>query len=116
MVVPSLIKRARLDAGLSQRDLAAQAGTSQPTLSAYERGTKSPSAETLVRILAAAGHRLTTERVSASGARDPWAANEASIADRLRAAGERSLGANLSDGLDMIETLSSFTGAATKGR
>ncbi len=112
MAVPALIKRARLDAGLSQRQLAARAATSQPTLSAYERGTKSPSAATLVRILAAAGHRLTSERSSGLGPSDPWTINEAAIADRLRAAGARSLGENLSDGLDMIETISAFTGAA----
>lgn len=60
-----LIRRARRDAGLTQAALAARAGTSQATLSDYERGRKVPSAETLARIVAAAGRRLelaTAER------------------------------------------------------
>lgn len=54
----TLIHRARTDAGLTQQALAARAGTSQATLSAYERQHKDPSAATLFRILAAAGVRL----------------------------------------------------------
>jgi transcriptional regulator with XRE-family HTH domain len=60
----TLIHRARIDAGLSQQALAARAGTSQATLSAYERGRKDPSASTLMRILAAAGRRVTTTPAS----------------------------------------------------
>ncbi len=56
----TLIQRARADASLSQQALAERAGTSQATLSAYERGRKDPSASTLLRILAAAGVRITT--------------------------------------------------------
>ena len=37
-----MIAAARRGSGLSQRELAQRAGTSQPTLSAYERGVKSP--------------------------------------------------------------------------
>jgi transcriptional regulator with XRE-family HTH domain len=52
------IKRARLRAGLTQHALAARAGTSQATISAYESGRKQPSLETLDRVLAATGARL----------------------------------------------------------
>ena len=52
------IRRARIDAGLTQHALAALAGTSQATISAYESGRKQPSVETLERVLAAAGARL----------------------------------------------------------
>jgi transcriptional regulator with XRE-family HTH domain len=55
-----LIRRVREQAGLSQRELARRAGTSQPTVSAYERGQKSPSAVTLARLVRAAGAELTT--------------------------------------------------------
>ena len=55
------IREARLEAGLSQTELAERSGTSQATLSAYEHGRKLPSAETLSRVLAAAGVRLATE-------------------------------------------------------
>lgn len=38
----TVIEEARLASGLGQAELAALAGTSQPTLSAYERGKKMP--------------------------------------------------------------------------
>ena len=62
MHTTSLLREARLEAGLTQAQLAERSGTSQATLCAYERGQKSPSAATLERILAATGHRLATKR------------------------------------------------------
>jgi transcriptional regulator with XRE-family HTH domain len=53
-----LLVSARRRAGLSQADLAARAGTSRPTLSAYEHGRKAPTVETLERVMWAAGARL----------------------------------------------------------
>ncbi|MGF7238113.1 MAG: helix-turn-helix transcriptional regulator [Frankia sp.] len=53
-----LIEEARLEAGLSGAELARRAGTSRPTLAAYEHGTKSPTLETAARVLAAAGFQL----------------------------------------------------------
>ena len=55
---PELIVRARTWAGLGQAELAVRAGTSRPTLSAYEHGRKAPTADTLERVVAAAGARL----------------------------------------------------------
>jgi transcriptional regulator with XRE-family HTH domain len=55
-----LISHAREAAGLSKADLAQRAGTSRPTLSAYEHGRVSPTLDTVERILAAAGCRLAT--------------------------------------------------------
>lgn len=49
----------RLGAGLSQRDLARRAGTSQPAIARYERGVATPSWETLQRLAAACGRWLT---------------------------------------------------------
>lgn len=57
----SVIRDSRLEAGLTQAELAERSGTSQSTLSAYEHGRKVPSARTLERILAASGHRLRVE-------------------------------------------------------
>lgn len=54
----SLIPEIRRRSGLSQDELARRAGTSRPTLSAYEHGRVSPTLETLQRILAAADHEL----------------------------------------------------------
>lgn len=62
MTSAALISRAREAVGLSKADLAARAGTSRPTLSAYEHGRVSPSLDTAERILAAAGYRLITTR------------------------------------------------------
>ena len=61
-----LLRRARLNAGLTQSALAARAATSQATISSYESGGKQPSAQTLSRILGAAGWRLTIEPAALS--------------------------------------------------
>ena len=58
------IRDARIAAGLTQAELAERSGTSQGTLSAYERGHKTPTAQTLARVLAASGARLVTERAA----------------------------------------------------
>jgi transcriptional regulator with XRE-family HTH domain len=55
----SLIESARRSAGLSQEELARRAGTSRPTLSAYEHGRKSPGLPTAERLLHEAGFELT---------------------------------------------------------
>jgi transcriptional regulator with XRE-family HTH domain len=55
-----LLERARADAGLTQKELARRAGTSRTTLSAYERGRKSPTVATFSRLLSEAGCELTT--------------------------------------------------------
>ena len=62
--VSTTLRDARCSAGLTQAELAQRAGTSQATISAYERGHKEPSVETLARLLAAAGSRLTVSRGS----------------------------------------------------
>ncbi|MDZ7577194.1 MAG: helix-turn-helix transcriptional regulator [Candidatus Nanopelagicales bacterium] len=49
---------ARRSAGLSQQELAREAGTSRETVSAYENGRKSPNMTTVVRLLAAADRQL----------------------------------------------------------
>lgn len=58
MEASGLIREARIRAGLTQQQLARAAGTSQPTLAAYESGAKSPSVRTLDRIVRASGGSL----------------------------------------------------------
>ncbi|GAA1819305.1 MULTISPECIES: helix-turn-helix domain-containing protein [Brevibacterium] len=60
-----LIRTARLDAGLTQAELAERAGMRQPTIAQIESGTRKISPETLERILQAADYRpaLALERV-----------------------------------------------------
>lgn len=69
-----LLAEVRRAAGMSQDELAARAGTSRPTLSAYEHGRRSPTLATAARILAAAGYEFVaaptitfTERPSGRG-------------------------------------------------
>lgn len=58
-VSSSLLEHVRQHAGLTQEQLAARAGTSRPTLSAYEHGHKSPTLSTAERILDGAGFELS---------------------------------------------------------
>jgi transcriptional regulator with XRE-family HTH domain len=53
-----LIALARRSAGLSQRELAERSGTSQPTLSAYERGLKSPRLDVFHRLVKGSGYEV----------------------------------------------------------
>lgn len=54
----SLLEAARLARGLTQEAVARRSGTSQPTLSAYERGSKSPTLAVVERILHTLGFDL----------------------------------------------------------
>lgn len=61
----TVIEEARLASGLGQAELAALAGTSQPTLSAYERGKKVPGLAVAERLVNAAGWNIALQpRVS----------------------------------------------------
>ena len=68
VAINELLKRARLAAGMSQRDLARATGVSQPYLSTLERGQLVPTLPTLNRIAVATGHRLTITLSSAEPA------------------------------------------------
>ncbi len=65
-----VLAAARRRAGLTQRELAELAGTSGPTLSAYESGRVTPRVDTLVRIVRAAGSHLEPA-LAASSRSDP---------------------------------------------
>ena len=53
-----LLREARLEAGLGQRELARRVGMPQPTLSRIERGLASPRFDTLDRLLRECGRAL----------------------------------------------------------
>lgn len=61
MNTADLLKQMREDAGLSQEAVARGAGTSQPTLAAYEAGRAEPRLSTLERLAVAAGFDLSLE-------------------------------------------------------
>jgi transcriptional regulator with XRE-family HTH domain len=68
----SILRRARLRAGLSLRELAARAETSHSALAAYEAARVTPNVETFDRVLAAAGFNASltlTPRVAPDDAR-----------------------------------------------
>ena len=55
------IRKARLQAGLSQSVLAQAAGVAQSVVSAYETGSRQPSLPVLERLVAAAGFELVLD-------------------------------------------------------
>lgn len=61
MQVAHVLRTARRRSGLSARALAERAGTSHATVLAYESGRKVPRADTLLRLLRAAGFEPTIE-------------------------------------------------------
>ena len=57
----AILRQARLRAGLTQRELAVRASTSQSVVARIEQGHTDPSTATLARLLAAAGFELRAE-------------------------------------------------------
>ncbi|MGH8995424.1 MAG: helix-turn-helix transcriptional regulator [Acidimicrobiales bacterium] len=53
-----LLQELRRRHGLTQAELAARAGTSQPVISAYEHGRRDPTLKTLGKLVEAGGERL----------------------------------------------------------
>jgi len=87
-----LIRGARERAHLTQAELAARAGTSQPAISRYEAATASPSVETLDRLLASMGARLElsiTPAPRALDVRTPRLAKIRANRDLIRRAARR---------------------------
>ena len=58
MTAGTILREARREAGLGQRELARRAGVPQPTLSRIERGLTSPRFDTLDRLLRECGREL----------------------------------------------------------
>jgi transcriptional regulator with XRE-family HTH domain len=63
MLASAIVREARHRTGLSQRELAVRAGTSQSAIARIERGRQIPSLETLQRILRACDLQLRIELV-----------------------------------------------------
>jgi transcriptional regulator with XRE-family HTH domain len=51
MEIAGLVREARHNADITQAELARRASTSQPAVAAYEKGTRTPSIETLRRLM-----------------------------------------------------------------
>jgi transcriptional regulator with XRE-family HTH domain len=78
-----LLERVRVSSGLTQEELARRAGTSRPTLSAYEHGRKSPTVDTFVRLLSGAGWELAAQPQVSFTQRPSPRARPAWVPDRL---------------------------------
>jgi transcriptional regulator with XRE-family HTH domain len=57
-VAGGLLRMARMEAGISQRELARRAGVPQSMIAAYESGRREPTLPNLLRLLRAAGFEL----------------------------------------------------------
>lgn len=114
--VPKVILQARLDANLTQVDLAARAGTSQPTLARYETGAALPTLPTLERLLAACGRRLELQTPPAKRP-TPTSSVRGQLgpqADKLRRSRRRLLDAAKRHGIDHVRAFGSVArGEAT---
>lgn len=66
MTAGDLLKRARQDAGLSQRRLAARSGVAQPAIARIETGRTNPGFDTVERLLRACGFTLEAHPLSES--------------------------------------------------
>jgi uncharacterized protein len=114
--IPQVLRRARLNASLSQVDLAARAGTSQSALARYETGAALPTLPTLERLLAACGRRL---EIQTPPARRPGPASSIRSqlgpqANKLRRQRRRLLDAAEKHGIDGVRVFGSLArGEAT---
>jgi transcriptional regulator with XRE-family HTH domain len=87
MPIAELVQRSRRARGLTQRELSSRSGVAQSSLSNLESGRRSPTAETIDRLLRVTGHQLIaipTRRTDAAGAAEDIAARLAE-GDRERA-------------------------------
>lgn len=73
------LRTARRRAGLTQRQLAERAGTSQAAVARYERGRTVPDVATLARLLAAAGYALRAEPLEPAVDEHDWSLVEESL-------------------------------------
>lgn len=114
--VPQTLRKARLDAHLSQTDLATRAGTSQSALARYETGAALPTLPTLERLLAACGRRL---EIQTPPARPSAPANSVRSrigpqADKLRRQRRRLLDAAAQHGVGHLRAFGSLARGETR--
>lgn len=76
MTGADLVREARRRAGLTQRELAERAGTTQSAIARLERGRTSPSFETVLRLIRLCGFRLDV-------ALDPYDGSDMAQAEAL---------------------------------
>jgi transcriptional regulator with XRE-family HTH domain len=80
MDAATLLRRARKRSGLTQREVAARAGLTQPVVAAYEAGRRQPTIPMLEKLLAACGEELDVQTRPALRLPDPARANRILLA------------------------------------
>lgn len=111
MKAVSLLREARLRAGLTQRDLARRARTAQSVIARIERGQTSPTLETFSRLLSATGFSLDVELVPQLVIADPMV--EAYKKDIDRSLLRRNLEKTVDE---RVRSLQALTRLATEAR
>lgn len=77
----AIIREARRRAALSQRELAQRLGTAQSVVARWERGTTSPSFDTVVGVVRACGYELDVHLVPIDeGFEHDWSLTEQNLA------------------------------------
>ncbi len=116
--IAATLRNARTQAHLSQAELAALAGTSQPALARYESGATIPTLPTLERLLAAAGRQLQITAPALTGkARATSARGQLGpVAKRLRRQRRRVLDIARKRGIEKVRVFGSVArGEAATG-
>ncbi len=115
-MLASTLRRARLDANLSQVDLAARAGTSQSALARYETGASLPTLPTLERLLAACGRRLEIQTPPAQPSAPPISARSqlGPQANTLRRRRRQLIDAAEKNGIDKLRVFGSLARGEAK--
>jgi transcriptional regulator with XRE-family HTH domain len=111
MELRTLIRTARNAAGITQVDLAARAGTTQPAVAAYESGARRPNLATLSRLLDGCEHDVEVL------ARPRMRRGAASLAELSPTIAEDLLGDRESDALRLLFGFADdFRGSSRPGR
>src|SRR5258708_38032930 len=107
----TLIRNARHAAGITQVELAARAGTTQPAVASYESGAKTPNLATLSRLLDGCEHDVEVL------ARPRVRRGAASLAELSPMISEELLGDRESDALRLLFRFADdFRGSSRPGR
>jgi predicted nucleotidyltransferase/DNA-binding XRE family transcriptional regulator len=114
--IAATLRDVRTQAHLSQAELAALVGTSQPALARYESGATIPTLPTLERLLAASGRQLqiTAPPLTANARATSARGQLGPIAERLRRRRRRILEIARKRGIDKVRVFGSVArGEAT---
>ena len=116
MSIAELVLEARQEAGLTQRELAALAGTSQPAVNRYEHGIQLPTLPTLERLLRACDRELVVGSRSGRGPVHSARGGVGTTAARLRACRGRLLEAARRNGIRNVRVFGSLARGAEEAR